>query len=273
MTTGALMDCLQALRIPDGVEEWLRPEEAAPSTRSSHDYRRGVNDVLAALGALSAETGELTSPMAYYFVRSLLASLHDGTLNAASWQGLPDDACAGTGARLVRLLEENRLACCDNPTPLRVVRAVTAVIKALRGSEDVYLMQYDTKARQFQPIGGKQELYDADSIAALTRELCEELAIDGIQADQDFKSVPLAENVRVNEVSASLHILTQYDHSFYHLTDVKFPLITDSITRWLTAAEMFAGKTNDGLAVTTLFEDFIPGILPTLGYSIAEPLA
>src|SRR5258708_3273068 len=128
MTTSGLMDWLQALRIPDGVEEWLGPEEAAPSTRSSHDYRRGVNDVLAALGALSAEGGELTSPMAYYFVRSLLASLHDGTLNAASWQGLPDAAFARTAARLVRLLEENRLAYCGNPTPLRVVRARTAII-------------------------------------------------------------------------------------------------------------------------------------------------
>jgi hypothetical protein len=268
MTTGELIGCLQAIPVPAGVEEWLQPEQATP-IQLNDDYVRGVYDVLAALGTLSAETGALSSPMAYYFVRSLLSSARDSALTANSWQGLPDDTCAGSGARLVRLLEENRLTCCDSPTPLRIVRAVTAVIKARRGGEDVYLMQYDTKARQFQPIGGKQELYDADSIAALTRELCEELAIDGIQVGQDFKATPLAESIRVNEVSSSLHVLTQYDHSFYHLTDVHFPLSIDSITRWLTAAEMSAGKTTDGLAITALFEDFIPGVLPTLGYSVA----
>src|SRR5689334_13469594 len=100
MTTGALMDCLQALRIPDGVEEWLRPEQPAPSTRASEDYTHGVHDVLTALGALSAETGELASPMAYYFVRSLLSTLQDGALTSSSWQGSLDDACTGVGARL-----------------------------------------------------------------------------------------------------------------------------------------------------------------------------
>jgi hypothetical protein len=271
MTTSALMGCLQAIKVPAGVEEWLRPEQTT-SVQISDDYTRGVHDVLAALGALSPETSELSSPMAYYFVRSLLASIRDKALTSMSWQDLPDEPCSGVGAQLVRLLEENRLACCDNSTPLRIVTAVTAVIKARRASDDVYLMQYDARARQFQPIGGKQELYDADSIAALTRELCEELAIEGIQVERDFKAVQLAKSVRVNEVSASLHVLTQYDHSFYHLTDVYFPISTDSDTRWLTAAEMSAGKTVDGLAITTLFEDFIPGVLPTLGYSLTAPL-
>src|SRR5579885_396348 len=139
----ALVDYLQAIEVPAGVEEWLRPQAPSSSAHVSDEYARGVRDVLVALGALSPDKGELASPMAYYLVRSLLATLQDGALTQASWQGLPSDQCAGTGARLVRLLEENRLACCDNPTPLRIVRTVNAVIKAQRGNNDVYLMQYD----------------------------------------------------------------------------------------------------------------------------------
>jgi 8-oxo-dGTP pyrophosphatase MutT (NUDIX family) len=189
-------------------------------------------------------------------------------LTAESWRGLPDEGCAGSGARLVRLLEETRLACASTPTPLRVVRAVTAVIKAPQGTQDVYLMQYDQKARQFQPIGGKQEAFDADGVAALTRELCEELNIAALTPGQDFVVYPLTQNVQVSEVSASVHVVTRYDHSFYHLTDIRFALPIDSSTRWITADEMAAGRTTDGLAITSLFEDYLPGILPTLGYSL-----
>src|SRR5438128_10325271 len=97
------------------------------------------------------------------------------------------EGCAGSGTRIVHLLQDSRLACSVNPTPLRTIRAVMAVIKARRGDEDVYLMQYDHKAEQFQPIGGKQEVTDASSEAALTRELCEELALANLTPGEDFR--------------------------------------------------------------------------------------
>ncbi len=276
MSTDALLACLRAIRPPADVEEWLRfdpPADPPTEAVASHDYRRAVRDVLITLGVLSEETGEVTSPMAYYFVQSLLQTARDGALTADSWKGLMAEDCAGSGARIVHLLEETRLTCSANPTPLRVIRAVMAVIKARRGGEDVYLMQYDDRAEQFQPIGGKQEVTDASSEAALTRELCEELSLASLTPGQDFRIRPLVEHVQFKEISASVHVVTQYDHGFYHLTDVRFPLNTDHTTRWISAAELVARRTGDGLAVSPLMDRYMPGVLATLPYSVPTPVA
>jgi hypothetical protein len=268
MNTENLLASLQSIAAPAGIEEWLITDHGISSGSPSPDYVQAVCDVLTALGVLTTDTGEAASPLAFYFIQSLVLSVRDGALSSAHWQGLPGEGCAGTGAQLLHLIEQNRLTCAEAPTPQRIVRAVTAVIKARHAEQDVYLMQYDDKARQFQPIGGKQELTDANAEAALTRELCEELVIAKLVPGQDFNLRPLLQHVKTDEVSASLHVITRYDHSFYHLTDIRFPLNTDSNTRWLTASELSAGKTRDGLAVTTLFEQYMPGILPTLGYSL-----
>jgi 8-oxo-dGTP pyrophosphatase MutT (NUDIX family) len=210
--------------------------------------------------------------MAYYFVQSLVQLARDGALTPDSWQGLMGEGCAGSGARIVHLLEETRMTCSANPTPLRIIRAVMAVIKGRRGDEDVYLMQYDHKAEQFQPIGGKQELTDASSEAALTRELCEELSLASLSPGQDFHVRPLVEHVKFTEISASVHVVTQYDHGFYHLTDIRFPLKSDHATRWITASELADGKTRDGLSVSSLMDDTMPGLLTALPYSLSTPV-
>jgi 8-oxo-dGTP pyrophosphatase MutT (NUDIX family) len=271
MSSDALLACLGAIRPPADVEEWLRiggprPGDAEPSL----DYQQAARDVLAAFGVLSAETGEVTSPMAYYFVQSLVHSVQDGALTSGAWQGLMGDGCAGSGARIVHLLEENRLTCSARPTPLRTIRAVIAVIKARREGKDVYLMQYDRKAEQFQPIGGKQEASDASSEAALTRELCEELSLAELTPGKDFRIKPLVEHVRFMEVSASVHVVTEYDHGFYHLTDIRFPVQIDHDTRWISASELAAGKTGDGYAVSPLLDEYMPGVLATLPYSVPD---
>lgn len=269
MTTDILLTCLRSIRPPAAVEEWLLADKAAPPAglEAYGEYGRGIRDLLTGLGVLS-ESGEVVSPMAYYFLQSLIASLRDGAANAEAWQGLAGQPCAGTGARLVHLLEEYRMSCSTDPSPLRKVQTVIAVIKARRGGEDVYLMQYDDKAEQFQPIGGKQEAFDADSAAALTRELCEELLIPSLRPGTDFQIRAIAEHIRFNEVSASVHVLTQYDHSFYHLTDIRFPIVTDGATRWISQVELDRGQTHDGRAITVLLNQYIPGVLPTLTYSV-----
>lgn len=270
MSINQLLACLRAIQQPADTEEWLIRDQPRPTEPVvSEEYRRAVHDMLTALGVLS-EANTVASPMAYYFVQSLLVSLRDGTLSPAMWQGLAGQECSGTGARLVRLLESHRVTCADNPTPLRVIAAVTAVIKARRADGDVYLMQYDDKAERFQPIGGKRETSDADNQAALIRELCEELSLPSLSAGQDLRIHPLREHAYSSNVSATIHVVTRYDHSFYHLTDIRFPLHTDHITRWIAASELDAGQTTDGYAITSLFDEYIPGVLPTLGYSIAE---
>ena len=102
MTNDDLLRCLAAISIPDGVEEWLQPNEPLPSLPADGEYQRGVYDMLAALGMLT-DDGKLASPMAYYFIRSLQASLTDKALEPSAWQGMAHEGCAGTGARLVQI--------------------------------------------------------------------------------------------------------------------------------------------------------------------------
>lgn len=272
MTLNVLVACLRSYARPAGVEEWVQvagpPQAAEPVVPEA--YRQAVHDLLVGLGIIDSETGAYSSPMAYYFVQSLISTLHDAALTPQSWLGVPGDPCTGIGAQLVRLLESHRADCVPLPTPLRSVSVVMAIIKAQRGDDDAYLMQYDRGARQFQPIGGKREAFDASNEAALTREICEELAIDALTPGEDFIIQPLIEHARVNTISASLHILTQYDHSFYHLRGVRFRLDTDSDTRWITAAEVAAGRTRDGLAITPLIAEHLRDLLPGLSYSLPE---
>jgi 8-oxo-dGTP pyrophosphatase MutT (NUDIX family) len=270
----SLLACLQAIRPPADIEEWVQADKVERSeAKPSADYSQGVYDVLAALGVLTGPNKTPASPMAFYFVQSLMHTIAEETLTAQSWKRLAGDVCGGIGARLVDLIESNRLACSPEPTPMRVIRVVTAVIKARRSDGDVYLMQYDDKAEQFQPIGGKQEASDASNQAALIRELCEELSIPGLISGEDCHIHPIVEHALILEVSNSLHVVTQYDHSFYHLTNVRFPIHTDDITRWISASELAARKTRDGYAITSLFEDHLPGVLPTLGSSISGTMA
>ena len=269
MTIDSLTACLRAIQPPAKIEEWVRAEGlSAPGSLPSPDYQQAVRDLLALLGVVSEDGGQIVSPTAYYFVQSLLYARRDGVLSPAVWQGKGAQDCTSLGGDLVTLLESHRLACSPSPTPVRVVEAVMAVIKARRGNEDVYLMQYDEKAAQFQPLGGKREAFDISSEAALTRELCEELVIDSLTAGQDFKIRPLLEHLKLNEVSASVHVITQYDHSFYHLTDVRFSFAIDHITRWIGETELASRKTHDGYAITSLYDDYMPGTLKTLPYSL-----
>jgi hypothetical protein len=273
MIPEALVACLRDFGPPANVEEWLRVDKktADPAGNAPNEaYRRGVRDLLTALGVISGETGEASSPMAYYFIQSLLHSIRDNALSPSNWTGLRGDGCGGTGLQIVHLLEENRLQCTPQPTPLRVIEAVIGIIKARRGDEDVYLMQYDDKAEQFQPIGGKREAYDASTHAALTRELCEELALNNLTLGQDFSLRPIMEHIKRREVSASVHVVTEYDHSFYLLTDVRFPVVTDHMTRWISAAEVAAQRTIDGRAITRLLDE---RMMSGLGYSLMESVS
>jgi 8-oxo-dGTP pyrophosphatase MutT (NUDIX family) len=263
-----LLAVLNTLRRPEQAETWVTSAQPHAAFSVSPDYANGILDLLTAMGVLD-DSSQASSPNAYYFVRSLAALIQDGTLTSAVWQGAPTEGCSGAGARLLRHFEEMRLRCTNNPTPLRVVRASVAVIKARSTAGDVYLMQYDQKAERFQPIGGKQEALDADGKAAMVRELCEELEVDAV-AGRDFQCYPLRINAEAHELSATLHVLTQYFHSFYHITDIAFPIVANghNQTRWLNYSEILAGSTYDGYAITSLYQQYLAGMLPQLAYSV-----
>jgi 8-oxo-dGTP pyrophosphatase MutT (NUDIX family) len=269
-----LLACLAALPRPDDAEEWV--EAAAPDfqTPVSTDYRRAILDLLTLLGAVQPDGTAFTAPMGYYLTRSLIALAHDAADSqpalAQAWQGRKSNLREGFGARLVNVLEAFRGEALPNPTPLRTIVAVAAIIKARRGADDVFLMQHDPAAEQYQPIGGKREIYDANDEAAMIRELCEELLLESVTPGRDVTLQLVGEVRGEQKVSSSLQLLTRYSHTFFHFTNVRFPLNTDEQTRWLTLAELEAGRTADGAAISGLLSALPSGTLAKLPYSVAD---
>ncbi len=194
----------------------------APST----EYARGVCDLLALLGLLrdGATSGEVSAMV----VDSLRAHLADGLPFALAWDDL--DAEGVRGVDVLRAAEAARAAALDAPTPARVVRVAQGVVKGRAGDDDRYLMQFDRHAGQYQPIGGKQDPDDADSAAALRREMMEEL---GLPSPAECALTPLLADWRKLSLSATYGILTAYAFDFYAAGAIRFPIRIGGDTRWI----------------------------------------
>lgn len=252
-----LLMTLRAIARPAEAESWLHtnPIDADPTADQAPSDAEGhaATALLQALGALiNAET--VSSPMGYYFVQSLIVLFEDaqreGVDLATAWQrnaNLND----GLGARLVNTIETFRLEAFAQPTALRSIAAVLAVITKRQDDQQYCLMQFDEKADQFQPLGGKREADDPTVEAALLRELAEELNLDPLASDS-CQLVPLVLNKRYQQVSATLQVITQYEHSFYHVRAIRFPLVVDDLTRWISLNEIRAGVTHDGRKISPL---------------------
>lgn len=247
MSLEMLLAALHSYSRPDDPE--LRRLNAAITPEAfvsiSRDYQQAITDLLCGLGVLSADGQQFSSTTAYLFVQSLIYSLRNSAFNPTQWSAAPHDPCSGAGASLVRWLETHRLNCVENPSPIRRIRAVAAVIKSRQGDDDVYLMQYDQEASQFQPLGGKIEDEDASPEAALARELSEELEMEHLRLNVDYQLVPLQVAFYERSVSSSVHVLTEYEHSFYQMRAARFIPHLNSITRWLRLAELRRGVTQD----------------------------
>lgn len=242
-------------------------DSAVPSA-----YQSALRDLLTGIGVLNHDGQTFSSATAHFFVQSLVRCLEEQALTSAAWRGAPEEPCSGIGALLTQSLERHRRECSPQAEPLRVIRTSVAIIKAQRNGEDVYLMQYDAPARQFQPIGGKREASDESSAATLIRELREELNMEHLTPERDFTLYPLVEGVREMSISESAYVLSAYEHNFYQLLNVRFQVAETDTTRWLTTDELISGHTHDGRRVSRLIANHLAEILPTLRYSLSEAL-
>ncbi len=232
-------------------------------------YARGVADLLTLLGLLregppAGPSGEVAGMV----LASLAAHLRDGVTAGLSWDDL--DAAGLRGVDILRALEASRLARVAAPTPARVARTVQAVIKARRGGEDVYLMQYDAHAGRYQPIGGKVEASDDGPEAALRREMWEELGLKELPTAQTCPLALILGDWGKTEISATYGILTRYAFDFLYVEAVAFPLVTDEATRWLSRAEIAAAWAADGRAISPIYAEGpglarLDGLPPTRG--------
>ena len=97
--------------------------------------------------------------------------------------------------------------------------------------------------------------------------MSEELHLPPLVVGQDFAAQPLKERVRYRTISATLNVLTEYEHNFYHLTGLRFVPTLDDDTDWLSAEELAAGRARDGRAISPLMLDNLAALLPSLGDS------
>jgi len=248
---------------PVGVEALL---EALRKLEADSAYERGVMDTLRLLGLIDNhdEGATATSAIAHFILRSLWAHLSDGIAVGIDWETAP------VGLMLLRTMETARVAIVNDPTPAREVVAAQAVIKSRQDGEDVFLMEFDAEAGQYQPIGGKQESGDGDPTETLRREMAEELGLPALPDPEACRFSPLAMAWRVTRLSATYGVLTRYTFNFYHATGITFPLPTDSNRRWISRREVLAGQADDGRPVSSLYLEAIgPEGLDRLGYSVA----
>lgn len=229
--------------------------EALEDPSQASSYVRGVTDLLRLLGLLRDEDGRAApaDEVAGMVLDSLRAHLRDGVTVGLAWGDLDGEGLRGVD--ILRAIEAARLARVAEPTPGRVVRVAQAVIKARRDGEEVYLMQYDRHAGQYQPIGGKQKPEDADSAAALRREIAEELGLDGPPGVEACTLRLLKAGWGAIRQSATYGILTRYTFDFYHVEKMGFPVKTGQDTRWLSRAEMVAGRAEDGRAISSVYAE------------------
>lgn len=272
-----LIRLLGSVPQPTLDDDWLLPLlqnssadvlEVVPDvpTVNTDDLKR----ILIGLGLLTPD-GSVVSSTAYYFIRALIAGLQDGTLGTAAWR----DQRGSAGFAMLEALERARLKREEHPIPMRQLAAVMSVIKKPGNGKMLYLMQYDAKAEQYQPLGGKREYTDADDQSALLRELSEELNLPTLTVGTDL-DIQFIATATVDKVSSSIGVLTRYRHTFFHITNAKFlvdparEVTNDNITTWLDEDALRSGRAPDGKAISRIYEETIGDVLDQMSSSLPE---
>ena len=220
---------------------------ALTSLQPNSPYACGALDMLHLLGLIHRQDERYspTGKVAALVIDSLRAHVQDGVTIHFDWEEY--------GVNLLRAIEAARQDAAPNPTPARAVRVVQAVIKRCTDEGDLYLMQYDAPAGQYQPLGGKHAAGDANSEDALRRELAEELELSRLPTPEECEMVLLSEGWTTEALSATYGLLTHYSFDFYHVRRLAFPLPAGSDTRWLTRIEILSGQAHDGQPITDIY--------------------
>lgn len=221
--------------------------DALAGRHPSSDYTRGAHDLLHLLGLLD-ERGQPSGEVSALLLDSLRAHLMDGVSAGLNWDDLDGEGLRGVD--LLRAIESSRAARLANPTPARIVRVAQAVIKSSRGGDDAYLMQYDRRAGQYQPLGGKVDATDADAAAALRREIGEELGLSRAPTSGECPLTLLRAEWGTTRLSATYGILTRYAFDFFHVERLAVPIPLDADTRWLPRRDLSAGTADDGRPIS-----------------------
>jgi 8-oxo-dGTP pyrophosphatase MutT (NUDIX family) len=241
------------------LARWLRaiPQSRhAPSLAQDLPYYQeagaGLVTLLAAWGSIELSDAGIraSSQPAWYFLHSLAAWLETEAPVITDWseqKGVQSQATFQHGTSLVYALEQARAQRFAQAPAIRFT-AVAQILIIRPGSPPRFLVQWDARAGQFQLIGGRQKDDEPIGQTAI-RELEEELQQQVKHAAGDFSLHLLAPVAGSRHLSPSFGALTEYHFTFFHASGLP-ELILGPDDRWLTRAELLAGRTNDGHPVS-----------------------
>jgi 8-oxo-dGTP pyrophosphatase MutT (NUDIX family) len=251
-------------RIPRSDDDALPICQLCPEAKQGdHSCVNCVLGILALLKVVDAvqvlEGGGLprvkaSSQTAHYFLRSLAQFVKRGITLTTNWEreGLSSNVSPvqviTSGPQLLYVMEQIRTEVRGDTTPIREVAVSQAIIKARiwgKGKE-VYLVQYDEKAHQYQLIGGRQRRGESDPLTVMTREIAEELHENDLQYPQDYELVPLASDLNFRVLSPTFGAFSSYHFTVYRAIFKQRQLALGQADRWVTLDELLAGQTNDG---------------------------
>jgi len=187
-----------------------------------------------------------------YFFRSLAAYVRKHMILVSNWErqrvgeDLPATQTLVSGTQFVYLMEHKRAVEYKDLSPIREEFVSHVVIKArIRGKrEPVYLVQYDEQARQFQLIGGKKRSEDTNALNVMIREIDEELPLNHLQFDRDYKLQKLVSNLQHIQLSPTYGAYTKYHFNVYQATVKRRQLLLRPIDRWVTLKELLHSENN-----------------------------
>jgi 8-oxo-dGTP pyrophosphatase MutT (NUDIX family) len=222
---------------------------------NGNSYLAGITDLLTLMNLTERSNPDqvsVESEAGRFFLQSLSAHLTDQIQPAFDWEtGLDQDRTPAQGSRLLAELEAVRKQRVAQPTPIREVEAVNAIILRREVEGVSLLMQYDPKANQYQLIGGKVEPDDLDATATILREMQEELYRPDLQIPDHFQLTEL-NDYHTTTLSPSFGVITRYSIQFFHIHDVKFTLPIDAQTQWIELSRVRQGLATDGRKVSDL---------------------
>lgn len=271
--------------IPASVDGVTSATEIATAADLNPGGAAQVNAVLMLLGVFNVlavqadQNGEplvkAATPLAHGFIRSLAEYVRGESIILRNWgrTGVTDppytESTLLSGPQFLYAMESNRLAQRgSSAAALSEVEIAQAVIKsaAAPGGKAHYLVQYDTRARQYQLIGGHRRHDDPTIKHTIIRELEEELTDFGFNSATDT----LAELTRFERsgVSRTYAVLTQYNITIFHLRTRRHRLALGPTDRWVTESELLNGRTTDGKPIIfSAFHDLpdgLAGLEPTV---------
>ena len=269
-------------KIPRSDEDALPVSTLCPSFEKRNDAC--LSCILGILTILKAFDAILVSPIqpateirvkakseiAFYFLRSLARYIQKGMALTIDWErrGVVENASpsqvVSSGIQLVHAMEKIRTEEYGDLSPTRNVLVSQAIIKArVEGKrEPMYLVQYDAPARQFQLIGGRQRKSDLDPLAAMRREISEELPHNKLTYPHDYELIELASALGLTRISPTFGAFSSYSFTVYQAIFKCQHLKLGPNDKWVSFSELVSGKTKDGVDTSSEVVRKVDGLLP-----------